>query len=168
MTYVSSLYEIFPKEPTVQETLHDNVSNWKVAPQIYYVTLYVCMNGQLALDHSHCWDLKLSSSSVTLCKTEGYFCQTSAIYFCLGFSCCPYYVIVGCLELTVVSYTSTYLMAVNAQLVPSPNKHPLQISFVYLPLALKRSLSLLFTAIGYWLTPTFSVTIALLTHHTLE
>lgn len=35
MTYVSSLYEIFPKEPTVQETLHDNVSDWKVAPQIY-------------------------------------------------------------------------------------------------------------------------------------
>ena len=27
MTYVSSLYEIFPKEPTAQETLHDNVSN---------------------------------------------------------------------------------------------------------------------------------------------
>jgi len=26
MTYVSSLYEIFPKEPTVQEALHDNVS----------------------------------------------------------------------------------------------------------------------------------------------
>lgn len=52
MTYVSSLYEIFPKEPTVQETLHDNVSNWKVAPQIYYVTLYVCMNGQLALEHT--------------------------------------------------------------------------------------------------------------------
>ena len=26
MTYVSSLYEIFPKEPTVQESLHDNVS----------------------------------------------------------------------------------------------------------------------------------------------
>lgn len=78
-------------------------------------------------------------------------------------------VIVGCLELTVVSYTSTYLIAVNAQLlVPSPNKHPLQISFVYLPLALKRSLSLLFTAIGYWLTPKFSVTIALLIHHTLE
>ena len=85
----------------------------------------------------------------------------STIYFCLG-------VIVGCLELTVVSYTSTYLIAVNAQLVPSPNKHPLQISFVYLPLALKRSLSLLFTAIGYWLTPKFSVTIALLIHHTLE
>ena len=35
MTYVSSLYEIFPKEPTVQETLHDNVSDRKVAPQIY-------------------------------------------------------------------------------------------------------------------------------------
>ena len=27
MTYVSSLYEMFPKEPTVQETLHDNVSD---------------------------------------------------------------------------------------------------------------------------------------------
>lgn len=27
MTYVSSLYEVFPKEPTVQETLHDNVSD---------------------------------------------------------------------------------------------------------------------------------------------
>ena len=26
MTYVSSLYEIFPKEPTVQESLQDNVS----------------------------------------------------------------------------------------------------------------------------------------------
>ena len=26
MTYVSSLYEVFPKEPTVQEALHDNVS----------------------------------------------------------------------------------------------------------------------------------------------
>ena len=27
MTYVSSLYEMFPKEPTVQETLQDNVSD---------------------------------------------------------------------------------------------------------------------------------------------
>ena len=26
MTYVSSLYEVFPKEPTVQESLQDNVS----------------------------------------------------------------------------------------------------------------------------------------------
>ena len=26
MTYVSSLYEVFPREPTVQEALHDNVS----------------------------------------------------------------------------------------------------------------------------------------------
>lgn len=26
MTYVAALYEIFPKEPTVQETLYDNVS----------------------------------------------------------------------------------------------------------------------------------------------
>lgn len=30
MTYVSSLYEVFPKEPTVQETLHDNVSTCTV------------------------------------------------------------------------------------------------------------------------------------------
>ena len=33
MTYVAALYEIFPKEPTVQETLYDNVST-------VYCTLY--------------------------------------------------------------------------------------------------------------------------------
>ena len=60
--------KLFPKEPTVQETLRDNVSDWKVAPQIYlfyYVTLYVCMNGQLALEHT----LLGPEVSVLICDT---------------------------------------------------------------------------------------------------
>ena len=46
MTYVSSLYEVFPKEPTVQESLHDNVSVFIIwlAPWTGKMNLILCFD----------------------------------------------------------------------------------------------------------------------------
>ena len=39
----------------------------------------------------HWRDLELVSSLARVRNSRNFFCQRSVIYFCLGFSCCPYY-----------------------------------------------------------------------------